>query len=74
MSNEKKFNKIAHRITTIKEMVKDKCVDSIIDYELEDETTNVTISSIHSSDDIRNLLPQGLKIRPFYIDNVNGFL
>ena len=24
--------------------------------------------------DIRNLLPQGLKIRPFYIDNVNGFL
>ncbi len=24
--------------------------------------------------DIRNLLPQGLKIRPFHIDNVNGFL
>ena len=35
MSNEKKFNKIAHRINTIKEMIKDKCVDSIVDFESE---------------------------------------
>ena len=61
MSNEKKFNKIAHRINTIKEMIKDKCVDSIVDFESEnDENDKNVVSSTDSckSTDIRNLLPK----------------
>ena len=53
MSNEQKFNKIAHRINTIKDMVKDKSVDSIVDYEIVSENND-----IEESEDIRNLLPK----------------
>ena len=60
MSNEKKFNKIAHRINTIKEMIKDKCVDSIVDFESENDDDKNVASSTDSlkSTDIRNLLPK----------------
>ena len=54
MSNEQKFNKIAHRINTIKDMVKDKSIDSIVDYELISEDNN----DIEESEDIRHLLPK----------------
>ena len=54
MSNEQKFNKIAHRINTIKDMVKDKSIDSIVDYELGSEDNN----DIEESEDIRHLLPK----------------
>ena len=56
MSTEKKFNKIAHRINTIKDMVKDKTVDSIVDYEV--ETDDVEVNDNLTSEDIRHLLPK----------------
>ena len=64
MSNEKKFNKIAHRLNTIKDMVKDKSVDSIVDYDIshpDDHQDDLdlnggTVSTNQNSDDIRNLL------------------
>ena len=51
--NEKKYNKIEYRIESIKDIVKDKCVDSIVDY-----TTNSEEIDSVNSDDIRNLLPK----------------
>jgi len=51
--NEKKYNKIEYRIESIKDIVKDKCVDSIVDY-----TTNSEEIDSVTSDDIRNLLPK----------------
>ena len=56
MSTEKKFNKIAHRINTIKDMVIDKTVDSIVDYEV--ETDDVEVNDNLTSEDIRHLLPK----------------
>ena len=64
MSNEKKFNKIAHRLNTIKDMVKDKSVDSIVDYDISNpgdshddlDMNGGTVSTNQNSDDIRNLL------------------
>ncbi len=52
-SNEKKYNKIAYRIETIQDIVKDKSVDSIMDFDGEEELESAT-----NSEDIRNLLPK----------------
>ncbi len=52
--NEKKYNKIAYRLETIQDLVKDKTVDSILDFEGENEEED----SINNSEDIRNLLPK----------------
>ncbi len=52
-SNQKKFNKIAYRIDTIQDMVKDKDVESIIDYATQSEDTDS-----NNSEDIRHLLPK----------------
>ena len=51
--NEKKYNKIAYRLETIQDLVKDKTVDSILDFEGENEEED----SINNSEDIRHLLP-----------------
>ena len=52
--NEKKYNKIAYRLETIQDLVKDKTVDSILDFEGENEEED----SINNYEDIRNLLPK----------------
>lgn len=54
-SNQKKFNKIAYRIDTIQDMVKDKDVESIIDYTTQSEEVD---SANSNSEDIRSLLPK----------------
>lgn len=51
--NEKKYNKIAYRIESIQDMVKDKSVESIVDYTLNSDD----VDSIES-EDIRQLLPK----------------
>jgi len=53
-SNEKKYNKIAYRIETIQDMVKDKNVDSIVDYAINSDE----VDSVSNSEDIRHLLPK----------------
>jgi len=50
--NEKKYNKIAYRIETIQDLVKDKNVESIVDYDINSEDFD------SASDDIRHLLPK----------------
>tara|TARA_B100001093_G_scaffold513681_1_gene586084 strand:+ start:2978 stop:4159 length:1182 start_codon:yes stop_codon:yes gene_type:complete len=55
-SNEKKYNKIAYRLETIQDLVKDKTVDSIINFETENEDEE--IDTISNSEDIRSLLPK----------------
>ena len=52
-SNEKKYNKIAYRIDSIQEMVKDKEVESIVDYSVNSEEMDSA-----TSEDIRSLLPK----------------
>ena len=52
-SNEKKYNKIAYRIETIQDLVKDKTVESIIDFNVSEESETMS-----NSDDIRSLLPK----------------
>ena len=56
-NNEKKFNKIIHRINTIKDMVKDNSVDSIVDYETEHDESDL-IDNSPDTNDIRHLLPK----------------
>jgi serine/threonine protein kinase len=52
--NEKKYNKIAYRIESIQDLVKDKNVESIVDYAVNSED----IDSASGSEDIRHLLPK----------------
>ena len=52
-SNEKKYNKIAYRIETIQGMIKDKDIESIVDYSTNSEDVNSVVS-----EDIRNLMPK----------------
>ena len=43
-SNEKKYNKIAYRIETIQDMIKDQEVESIVDYSTNSDEMDSVVS------------------------------